>query len=80
MFSEEVQANPKNAPPPITPLQIVLNSEDNMYSKLRDQNFGAVGTSLSKFAKEISAAFQVCESNEYTLIMYFVIHVPENGL
>ncbi len=60
MFSEEVQQAPKNAPPSTAPLSITLNSEDNMYSKLRDRNFGAVGTYLSKFAKDISAAFQVC--------------------
>ena len=59
MFSEEVQQVPKNAPPPVGPLSIVLNSEETMYSQLRDLNFGAVGAFLSKKAKEISAAFEV---------------------
>ena len=59
MFSEEVQQVPKNAPPPSGPLSVALNSDDGMYSNLRDLNFRAVGINLSKRAKEISAAFEV---------------------
>ena len=59
MFSEEVQQVPKNAPPPVGPLSVILNSEETMYSQLRDLNFGGVGAFLSKKAKEISAAFEV---------------------
>ena len=70
MFSEEVQQLPKNAPPPTTPLAIALNSEDNTFCKLRDKNFGAVGTHLSKFAKDISAAFQV---REITALLIFPV-------
>lgn len=59
MFSEEAQQVQKNAPPPTTPLQVSLTSEENMYSNLRDLNFRAVGRFLSKQAQEISAAFEV---------------------
>jgi hypothetical protein len=58
MFSEDVQQLPKNSPPPNTPLQVTLNSEENMYLHLRDLNFRAVGSHLSKQAREISAAFE----------------------
>lgn len=59
MFSEDVQQLPKNTQPPTTPLSVTLNSEDNMYSNMRDSNFRSVGRVLSKKAREISAAFEV---------------------
>ena len=68
MFSEDVQQVPKNAPPPTTPLQVSLTSEENMYSNLRDYNFRAVGRFLSKQAREISAAFEVNISAIFTLL------------
>lgn len=72
MFSEEVQQLPKNAPPQTTPLIVALHSEDSTYTKLRDRNFGAVGNYLSKFAKDVSAAFQVCQLNLVTIFLCMV--------
>ena len=36
---------------------ILLNSKEEIYADLRDKNFNAVGPTLSKKAKEISAQF-----------------------
>lgn len=59
MFSEDVQAVPKGAPPPKGPLTFLLNSEENMFAELRDLNFSAVGQYLSKEAKKITEAYKV---------------------
>ena len=60
MFSEEVQQITKGAPPPTGPITLLLNSEENMYVEMRDLNFRAVGQFLSREAKKITAAFEVC--------------------
>ncbi len=60
MFSEEVVAPPKNAPPPTGPITLVLNSEEEMYGGLRDLNFRTVGSHLSMQAKEVTKAYEVC--------------------
>ena len=41
-----------------TPKQFALNSTEELYAELRDKNFNAVGTILSKKAKAISSAFE----------------------
>lgn len=59
MFSEDIQAVPKGAPPPKGPMTILLNSEETMFAELRDLNFSSVGLYLSKEAKKITEAFKV---------------------
>jgi hypothetical protein len=59
MFSEDLQAVQKGAPPPKGPMTILLNSEENMFAELRDLNFSMVGQYLSKEAKKITEAFKV---------------------
>ena len=59
MFSEDLQAVPKGAPPPKGPMTILLNSEETMFAELRDLNFSSVGLYLSKEAKKITEAFKV---------------------
>lgn len=59
MFSEDVQVPPKGGPVPTGPLTFILNSEENMFSELRDLNFRAVGLALSKAAKTITAEYEV---------------------
>ncbi len=60
MFSEDIQAVPKGAPPPKGPMTFLLNSEETMYAEIRDLNFSAVGQFLSKEAKKIAEAYKVC--------------------
>lgn len=60
MFSDDVQQVPKGGPPPSGPLALVLNSEENMFMEMRDLNFRAVGLFLSKEAKKITQAYEVC--------------------
>ena len=60
MFSEEVQQITKGAPPPTGPLTVLLNSEEAMFAEMRDLHFRAVGQLLSREAKKIAAAFEVC--------------------
>lgn len=38
---------------------VVLNSTDELFAELRDKNFSAVGLSVSKKAKIITAQFDV---------------------
>ena len=59
MFSEEVQNVPKNSPPPSGPMALVLNSEEQMFTEMRDLNFRAVGQFLSREAKKITALYEV---------------------
>lgn len=59
MFSEDLQAVPKGAPPPKGPMTILLNSEETMFAELRDLNFSSIGLYLSKEAKKITEAFKV---------------------
>ena len=59
MFSEEVQSLPKNAPPPSGPVGFLLNSEEQMFTEMRDLNFRAVGQFLSREAKKITALYEV---------------------
>jgi hypothetical protein len=39
--------------------KLQLNSAEELYAEIRDKNFNAVGSVLSKKAKIISAAFEV---------------------
>lgn len=39
--------------------KIILNSSDELYGELRDKNFNAVGSLVSKKAKTITAEFDV---------------------
>ena len=47
--------------------QIVLNSKDELYTELRDKNFNAVGTTLSRKAKAISNAFEEGKDTKKTV-------------
>lgn len=47
---------------PTEPKKLQLNSAEELYAEIRDKNFNAVGAALSKKAKIISAAFEVCVS------------------
>lgn len=57
--------------------KLQLNSAEELYAEIRDKNFNAVGAALSKKAKIISAAFEVCaafvsllaETNQELLIL-----------
>lgn len=42
--------------------KLQLNSAEELYAEIRDKNFNAVGSVLSKKAKVISAAFEVRRS------------------
>ena len=39
--------------------KVILNSADALYAELRDKNFNAVGSIVSKKAKHITAEFDV---------------------
>lgn len=41
--------------------KLQLNSAEELYAEIRDKNFNAVGSVLSKKAKVISAAFEVSQ-------------------
>ncbi|KAM4707633.1 vacuolar protein sorting-associated protein 33A [Discoglossus pictus] len=43
---------------PTEPKKLLLNSAEELYAEIRDKNFNAVGSVLSKKAKVISAAFE----------------------
>ncbi|XP_072921665.1 vacuolar protein sorting-associated protein 33A isoform X2 [Hemitrygon akajei] len=43
---------------PTEPKKLLLNSAEELYAEIRDKNFNAVGSVLSKKAKIISAAFE----------------------
>ena len=44
---------------PTEPKKFILNSGEELYAELRDKNFNAVGSTLSKKAKLITAQFDV---------------------
>lgn len=46
---------------PAGPKNIKLNSSDQLFAEIRDVNFLAVGPVLSRKAKQISHAFEVCD-------------------
>lgn len=46
---------------PTEPKKLQLNSAEELYAEIRDKNFNAVGSVLSKRAKIISAAFEVID-------------------
>lgn len=48
---------------PTEPKKLQLNSAEELYAEIRDKNFNAVGAALSKKAKIISAAFEVCAAS-----------------
>ncbi|KAG9487694.1 hypothetical protein GDO78_007474 [Eleutherodactylus coqui] len=48
---------------PTEPKKLLLNSAEELYAEIRDKNFNAVGTVLSKKAKIISAAFEAFFDN-----------------
>ena len=60
MFSDDVQQVPKGGSPPSGPLALILNSEENMFVEMRDLNFRGVGMFLSREAKKITQAYEVC--------------------
>jgi hypothetical protein len=47
---------------PSEPKKIILNSSEELFAELRDKNFNAVGPTLSRKAKLISALFDVSTS------------------
>ena len=47
---------------PTEPKKFILNSGEELYAELRDKNFNAVGATLSKKAKLITAQFDVWNS------------------
>ena len=53
---------------PTEPKKFILNSGDELYAELRDKNFNAVGATLSKKAKLITAQFDVRNIKIYFLI------------
>lgn len=73
LFQASCQLPPDKFPPKEDPKQktgqadagkskakkILLNSSENLYSKIRDMNFSAVGSVLSKNAKDITAGYEV---------------------
>ena len=44
------------------PKKFILNSGEELYAELRDKNFNAVGSTLSRKAKLITAQFDVSEN------------------
>ena len=58
MFSEEVL---KKGGDSSGPFPVKLDSDDGMFSVMRDLNFRAIGVFLSDKAKEISAQFEVSQ-------------------
>lgn len=46
---------------PTEPKKVILNSSDVLYADLRDKNFNAVGSIVSKKAKTITAEFDVSQ-------------------
>lgn len=48
---------------PTEPKKLQLNSAEELYAEIRDKNFNAVGSVLSKRAKIISAAFEVTSNS-----------------
>lgn len=56
-FAPKKQGDGKELPAEAKKLQ--LNSAEELYAEIRDKNFNAVGSVLSKKAKIISAAFEV---------------------
>ena len=78
MFSEDIQAVPKGAPPPKGPMTFLLNSEENMYADIRDLNFSAVGQYLSREAKKIAEAFKVSFAALKMVHIYIYINFALN--
>ena len=58
-FSEDVQNIRKGDPPNPGPLLVTLNSDEEVYRKLRDFNFRKVGKYLSSEAKRIKEIYEV---------------------
>ena len=56
---------------PTGPKKVVLNSSDELFYDIRDLNFSAVGIHLSRRAKQISAAFEVCSTPNFSLMISF---------
>lgn len=57
---DDKKGGPSQPQPNPGPKKMPLNSGDQLYNEIRDLNFLAVGPVLSKKAKQISAAFEVC--------------------
>ena len=47
---------------PTEPKKFILNSGEELYAELRDKNFNAVGSTLSRKAKLITAQFDVSKN------------------
>ena len=57
---------------------IVLNSAEELYTELRDKNFQAVGTTLSRKAKAISAQYEERhEAKTVSELKQFVAKLPQ---
>lgn len=56
-MKQEAQGGPQEVP--TEPKKFVLNSSEELYAELRDKNFNAVGPTLSRKAKLITAQFDV---------------------
>ncbi|PFX32978.1 Vacuolar protein sorting-associated protein 33A [Stylophora pistillata] len=52
---------------PSGPKKVVLNSSDELFYDIRDLNFSAVGIHLSRRAKQISAAFELCSGFSFSM-------------
>ena len=57
---------------PTEPKKFILNSAEELFAELRDKNFNAVGATLSKKAKLITAQFDV--SRTYDTTIYHIIN------
>jgi len=58
-FQSSNQQQEESQGVPTEPKKIILNSSDELYADLRDKNFNAVGSIVSKKAKVITAEFDV---------------------
>lgn len=61
---EKFQNNTQQEEPqgvPTEPKKVILNSSDELYADLRDKNFNAVGSIVSRKAKTITAEFDVSQ-------------------
>ncbi|CAG9860694.1 unnamed protein product [Phyllotreta striolata] len=57
--------------------QIILNSADKLFADIRDKNFNAVGTYLSKQAKSISAQLENTQEKSVQEMKLYVQRLPQ---
>jgi len=76
--AEKFQSGDQNRSDDSSTKSIVLNSADELYSDLRDKNFTAVGTTLSRKAKVISAQYEERhEAKTVSELKQFVAKLPQ---